>query len=99
VPDRSAKDALTNPSVQTDNESALLVALGCRLDSLPLSTDPASLLFPHPTATQPEPGPAAGLSGAFSTQAKTKHVLANHEVHQLWEGRVNLIGFARIDRI
>jgi hypothetical protein len=99
VPNRFAKDPLANPSVQTDNESALLVALGCRLDSLPLSTDPASSIIPQSTATQPEPGPAAGLSGAFSTQAKTKHVLANHEVHQLWEGRANLIGFARIDRI
>jgi hypothetical protein len=35
----------------------------------------------------------------FQLKLKPKHDLANHELHQLREGRPNLIGFTRIDWI
>jgi hypothetical protein len=35
----------------------------------------------------------------FQLKLKLKHDLANHELHQLREGRPNLIGFTRIDWI
>jgi hypothetical protein len=60
-------DALTNPSLQTENENALLAAVESRFESLLLSTDAASPFFTQPTAVEPEPGPAVGLSGAFSS--------------------------------
>jgi hypothetical protein len=68
VPDRSAKDALTNPSLQKENEIARLVALESRLDLLLISTDYASPIFPPSTAIERDPGSAAGGSGAFSTK-------------------------------
>jgi hypothetical protein len=51
--------------LQKENEIARLVALESRLDSLLISTDYASPIFPPSTAIERDPGSAAGGSGAF----------------------------------